>query len=79
MRDGLRPCDHRIIVVLVTQRGVAEIVLALRAKRRTTALTTRSLADELGLETEDLDHALAGQRVPAETANVLQGWLDARP
>ena len=82
--DGVDPAEAVSGRAQVAVNGhdaplAADIVLALRSKWNWTALTTRSLADELGIETEDLDHALAGQPVPAETVNVLQGLLDARP
>ena len=50
---------------------------ALRAKRRTTALTTATLAERIGVDEEDIDAAIAAQPVAGEAAARLQAWAAA--
>ena len=56
---------------------VQELARRLRRKRRPLALTSGTLAGQIGVKPDELDDALHGRAVPPQATARLEGWLAA--
>ena len=54
-----------------------ETLKALKQKRHRTALTSGTLAEQLGIDVTEFDAAISGQAVSAAAASRLQTWATA--